>query len=90
MNDDSEDKITEWINSLFPQSNRLIAMSERMNVWREDPEEVAQSVADECVALLKKSVREDDLPLAHSVAQLAFYVTVRRVFADFRDDDDNK
>lgn len=76
-------------------SEQLRKWAERLGVWMEDPQEMADSIADEVVVIFERSIATEDKPIPQDLidctrvaATAAFYVMCKRMFVDFMDEKD--
>ena len=71
---------------------QLTKWAQRIGVWMENPQEVADSIADEVVVIFKNSsdieIPQDLIDCTRTSANAAFYIMCKRMFVDFLDEKD--
>ena len=73
-------------------SKQLAKWAQRLGVWMENPQEMADSIADEVVVIFKNSsdipIPQDLIDCTRVSANAAFYIMCKRMFVDFMDEKD--
>jgi len=73
-------------------ARQLQKWAERLSIWMENPQEMADSIADEVVVIFKNSsdipIPQDLIDCTRVSANAAFYIMCKRMFVDFMDEKD--